>query len=81
MVEYRHALAELPENLRSDLAAAWGEPEEDEAVVDGAFRFAATAVQNACIALQPERGDAASRDGDYHDLSRCPRHAYVAFYL
>lgn len=81
VVEYRHALAELPENLRSDLAAAWGEPEEDEAVVDGAFRFAATAVQNACIALQPERGDAASRDGDYHDLSRCPRHAYVAFYL
>ncbi|QCI92352.1 cobaltochelatase subunit CobN [Novosphingobium sp. EMRT-2] len=81
VADYRHALAELPEELRSDLAAAWGEPEDDEAVVDGSFRFAATTVRNASIALQPERGHAASRDRDYHDLSRCPRHAYVAFYL
>ncbi|MFN7222629.1 MAG: cobaltochelatase subunit CobN, partial [Paracoccaceae bacterium] len=36
---------------------------------------------HALVALQPERGDVVSRDGDYHDLSRTPRHAYVAFYL
>jgi len=30
---------------------------------------------------QPERGEAKTRDGTYHDLSRTPRHAYVAFYL
>lgn len=81
VADFRQALAALPEGLRADLAAAWGEPETDEAVVDGAFRFAAISAGNALIALQPERGTAASRDGDYHDLSRCPRHAYVAFYL
>lgn len=81
VADYRRALAGLPGELQANLAAAWGEPEEDGAVVDGAFRFAAMAVQNAVVALQPERGDTAGRDGEYHDLSRCPRHAYVAFYL
>jgi cobaltochelatase CobN len=81
LVEYRKALVALPDALRADLSAAWGEPEADEAVVDGAFRFAALAAGNALVALQPERGDRTSRDGDYHDLSRCPRHGYVAFYL
>lgn len=79
--DYRRALTELPLDLQADLAAAWGEPEDDAAVVDGAFRFAAVPLQNVIVALQPERGDAANRDGEYHDLSRCPRHAYVAFYL
>jgi cobaltochelatase CobN len=81
LAEYRTALAALPDALRADLFAAWGEPEADVAVVDGAFCFAALSVGDALVALQPERGDSASRDGDYHDLSRCPRHAYVAFYL
>ena len=35
----------------------------------------------AIVAVQPERGEVATRDADYHDLSRIPRHAYVAFYL
>lgn len=81
VADYRRALAALPEGLRADLSAAWGEPETDGAVVDGAFRFAAIRAGNAFVALQPERGATASRDGDYHDLSRCPRHSYVAFYL
>lgn len=81
VADYRKALATLPETLRADLAAAWGEPESDPAVRDGAFRFPATMAGNALIALQPERGASVSRDADYHDLSRCPRHGYVAFYL
>ena len=36
---------------------------------------------NALVALQPERGSVAQREDDYHDLSRTPRHSYVAFYL
>lgn len=81
VAEYRKALEGLRGTLRADLAAAWGEPEDDPAVADGAFRFAAVQAGNALVALQPERGRAASRDADYHDVSRCPRHAYVAFYL
>src|SRR5690606_36068700 len=39
--DYRRALAALPQRLRDDLAAAWGAPETDPAVAEGAFHFAA----------------------------------------
>ena len=78
---YKAALETLPENLREDLFAAWGAPEDDPAYQDGAFHFAAIQAGKAMITLQPERGEVVSRDDDYHDLSRTPRHGYVAFYL
>lgn len=78
---YRQALQHLPEALRGALTRAWGEPEDDPAAADGAMHFAATRRGHALIALQPERGTKARRDDEYHDLSRTPRHAYVAFYL
>lgn len=81
LTEYRRTLAALPEALRRDLAASWGEPEADPALVDGVFRFAAVRAGRTLVALQPERGDNADRDQHYHDLTRCPRHGYVAFYL
>jgi len=81
LAEYRTALAKLPEALRTDLAVQWGDPERDPTVCDGAFTFAAVLRGDVIVALQPERGDRASRGDEYHDLSRCPRHAYVAFYL
>ena len=78
---YKTALETLPETLRDDLFAAWGAPEDDPACQDGAFHFAAIQAGKAVIALQPERGEVSARDDDYHDLSRTPRHGYVAFYL
>ncbi len=78
---YESALATLPDTLRDDLSATWGLPEDDPACVDGAMRFTALRRGKAIVALQPERGQPASRDDDYHDLSRVPRHGYVAFYL
>ncbi|MBL9073571.1 cobaltochelatase subunit CobN [Tabrizicola sp.] len=78
---YEAALATLPDPLRADLTQAWGDPASDPSVHQGQFHFPATRRGNALIALQPERGDVAQRDSDYHDLSRTPRHAYVAFYL
>ncbi|MEL6467009.1 MAG: cobaltochelatase subunit CobN, partial [Pseudomonadota bacterium] len=76
---YKAALANLPQTLQDDLAAAWGDPEQDTDV--GHFHFKATRRGNVLIALQPERGNPKQRDDDYHDLSRVPRHRYVAFYL
>ncbi len=81
LADYRTALETLPAPLRADLMQAWGEPETDPALIDGAFHFTAIQRGNALIALQPERGDPVQRDDDYHDVSRIPRHAYVAFYL
>ena len=79
--DYRRALAALPQRLRDDLAAAWGAPESDPAVAEGAFHFAALRRGHALVALQPERGQPDVREDDYHDLTRTPRHHYVAFYL
>ncbi|MEL7166087.1 MAG: cobaltochelatase subunit CobN [Pseudomonadota bacterium] len=76
---YRAALAKLPAQLQSDLSAAWGDA--DERSVEGPFRFKATRRGTTLIALQPERGNPATRDDDYHDLARVPCHDYVAFYL
>ncbi len=79
--DYQLALADLSEHLREDLATVWGNPEDDPACADGAFHFTALRRGKALVALQPERGTPELRDDDYHDLSRTPRHGYVAFYL
>ncbi len=78
---YQSALATLPETLRDDLNEAWGAPENDPTFADGAFHFKATKRGNVLVALQPERGSDQLREDEYHDLSRVPRHSYVAFYL
>ncbi len=79
--DYLLALRNLPRTLQDNLANAWGAPENDPLLRDGAFHFAAIQCGKALIAVQPERGDIKTRDADYHDLSRTPRHSYVAFYL
>lgn len=78
---YKIALKTLPQQLQDDLQAAWGTPENDPRARNNALEFPATRRGAALIALQPERGDINQREDDYHDLSRTPRHAYVAFYL
>lgn len=81
LATYRLALETLPETLRAQLHAAWGDPADDPACDGTAFRFRALRTGNLTIALQPERADTTTRADSYHDLSRTPRHAYVAFYL
>ncbi len=79
--DYAAALDRLEPSLRAALDAAWGPPADDPAVAEGAFRFAAVTRGRALVALQPERGPAATKGEDYHDLTRVPRHSYVAFHL
>jgi len=74
LAEYRKALAHLSETLQKDLQESWGDPTEG-------FTFTAIDRGGALVALQPERGRTEQRAEEYHDLSRCPCHAYVAFYL
>ncbi|MDP5306934.1 cobaltochelatase subunit CobN [Paracoccus spongiarum] len=81
LADYLAALDGLPAGLRDDLAAAWGPPDNDPDLIDGGFRFAAIRRGNLLLALQPERGHRATRADEYHDLTRVPRHAYVAFHL
>ncbi|WP_062762873.1 cobaltochelatase subunit CobN [Falsirhodobacter sp. alg1] len=71
---YLAALQTLPQGLQDDLAEAWGPPKGD-------FTFTVTRRGAALVALQPDRDDPATRADSYHDLTRTPCHAYVAFYL
>jgi len=81
LADYCAALEKLPAALRKNLQSSWGAPEDDPQCRDAAFHFAGLRRGKAIIAVQPERGEVDRRDADYHDLSRTPRHAYVAFYL
>jgi cobaltochelatase CobN len=77
--DYNDALRELPTTLQNALQSAWGAPET--AAKDGFFQFRGLRAGSALLALQPERGSPEAREDEYHDLSRVPCHAYVAFYL
>ncbi|MBD9529368.1 cobaltochelatase subunit CobN [Paracoccus sp. PAR01] len=81
MADYLTALSRLPETLRDALAASWGDAKDDPDATPAGFAFAALRRGKAIIALQPERGQPGQRAAEYHDLSRVPRHGYVAFYL
>jgi cobaltochelatase CobN len=81
LTDYKRAFGTLAQSMQDDVIAVWGQPEEDMDVRDGAFHFAAIKQGNALVALQPERSLIKTREDDYHDTSRTPRHAYVAFYL
>ena len=77
--EYLQALKGLPSEAHADLEG-FGPAESDPSVRDGAFQFPALRLDKLLVALQPERS-LGNREDHYHDLSRVPRHAYVAFYL
>jgi cobaltochelatase CobN len=81
VADYRAVLTTLPRPLRESLQNAWGPPDNDPLVHGGNFHFSAVQRGKAIVAVQPERGEVETRDADYHDLSRTPRHGYVAFYL
>lgn len=78
---YRALLAELPAAIAARIVAAWGAPEADEQVHDGAFRFRAHRFGHVIVALPPDRGRPGNRRTDYHDPALPPRHALLAFGL
>ncbi|MEL6420111.1 MAG: cobaltochelatase subunit CobN [Pseudomonadota bacterium] len=81
LANYKEALADLPASLRTDLHQAWGRPEDDPDATDNTIALPILNRGNVIVAMQPERGSPTQRDTEYHDLSRVPRHSYVAFYL
>ncbi len=81
LAEYETALATAPGAFRQAIDAAWGDPAADPACIEGAFRFRFVRLGRLVVAVQPDRGDAATRKGDYHNLTLPPRHAYAAFHF
>jgi cobaltochelatase CobN len=78
---YRRLLGELPAEVAARIEAAWGEPEDDLDVRDGAFRFRAVECGKVLVALPPDRGRSSDRRAAYHDPILPPRHAVLAFGL
>jgi cobaltochelatase CobN len=78
---YRELVEELPPSVGEKIIAAWGEPEADPDVRNGAFHFRVRRFGNILVALPPDRGRPDSRRSDYHDPSLPPRHALLAFGL
>ena len=81
LAQYKILLARLPAAAVARLREAWGEPDNDPDLCDGAFRFRAQKSGAVWVALPPERGRVAERRADYHDPVLPPRHALVAFGL
>ena len=81
LARYREGLRDLPSDFVRSVSARWGEAADDDAAHGGAFQFAYLRLGKSLVALQPDRGRAASRADDYHDANLPPRHAFVAFYL
>ncbi|MBS7537855.1 cobaltochelatase subunit CobN [Ancylobacter lacus] len=78
---YRARLATLPPGAVAAVEAAWGDPESDPDVRDGAFHFRARRFGHVWVALAPERGSRAERRAQYHDPALSPRHGLLAFGL
>ncbi|HEV7480466.1 MAG TPA: cobaltochelatase subunit CobN, partial [Roseiarcus sp.] len=81
LAEYEAELATTPVDFRQSLFAAWGDPADDRDAIEGAFQFRFVRLGKVVVTVQPDRGDAPSRKGDYHNLNLPPRHAYVAFHF
>ncbi|CAN7325006.1 cobaltochelatase subunit CobN [Phenylobacterium sp. LjRoot225] len=78
---YAELFAELPPALQTQVRDAWGEPDADPAVVDGAFALPVQRRGKLLVAVQPNRAGASEHKTAYHDADLPPRHAYLAFYL
>ena len=79
--DYAHLLQAVPRAATDKIHQAWGEPQDDPDMRDGAFRFRAQRFGNVLVALPPDRGRTTQRRADYHDPLLPPRHALVAFGL
>ena len=81
IAEYNTLFAQLPETIRSQIIARWGEPERDPFYHDGALYLPAILFGNITVAIQPARGYNINPKSTYHDPALVPPHGYIAFYL
>lgn len=85
--EYRKWFDQLPESLRTQIVAKWGEPEQSKTMAwhdetgKPFFVFPAQRWGNLLFAPQPTRGWDQDIEAVYHDVTLPPHHQYLAFYL
>jgi cobaltochelatase CobN len=72
--------AGLPDNVRRQMTAAWGEPPGELFVHAGRMHFAGLLNGNVFVTVQPARGHLENLESSYHDPLRPPPHPYLAHY-
>ncbi|MGB7336330.1 MAG: cobaltochelatase subunit CobN, partial [Salaquimonas sp.] len=78
--EYQKFFDQLPEKVRREVTAKWGEPEGDPYIVEEAFALPLAEFGNVCIGIQPARGYNIDPTETYHSPDLVPPHGYIAFY-
>ena len=81
LARYRELLLTLPEKIRTEVTARWGDPAADPFVRGHDFHLPALRFGNVAILLQPSRGYHLDESASYHDPDLVPPHAYLAAYL
>lgn len=79
--EYVRWTADLPEGLRDEMVAAWGEAPGELFVNDaGEIVLATLQAGNVVLLIQPPRGFGENPVAIYHDPELAPSHHYLAAY-
>ena len=77
---YRAFWQTLPIQVRTQVSARWGEPQQDPFFHRGAFRLPCIRCTNLYIGIQPSRGHHIDPAKSHHDPELVPPHGYLAFY-
>jgi len=81
LFDYENLFATLPKAFRQSVTEAWGEAKDDPSLVDKSFMFRVIDAGNLAITLQPSRGRDIDIKAGYHDFTKPPCHAYIAFHF
>ncbi|WEK03123.1 MAG: cobaltochelatase subunit CobN [Candidatus Devosia phytovorans] len=81
LARYRTLFATLPQQIRDEVTARWGDAATDPFVRKDTFHLPALIFGNVAILLQPARGYQLDETLSYHDPALVPPHAYLAAYL
>lgn len=79
--KYLRLFEHLPEELKKEIVALWGEP-PGSIMTDGKYFFIPGLVLgNIFVGIQPSRGVHEEAELAYHDREIPPHHQYLAFYF
>ncbi|MEA1905738.1 MAG: cobaltochelatase subunit CobN [Euryarchaeota archaeon] len=70
----------LPDSVRADVEAMWGEAPGEIMVHNGSFVIPTVTFGNVIFVPQPTRGGLSSESAIYHDKTMPPTHQYLAAY-
>ncbi len=78
--DYVRWFGELPEQVRREVIAHWGEPPGAIMAEAGGIILPGVMLGNIFLGVQPGRGAHEDPDKAYHDKELPPHHQYLAFY-